>query len=298
MSKLVIPGLKSEENVKFYLTGEFYGENPSSVAFNINVPKACPLIYKTNIGLKVRNLTDEYVTNDATVFSFTSYSKLTISKKNAYKIRFRVNKSKERGTLKVGDTVLVNSSGPLASLNGKVFKIIASVPSSNNDAFVVDIEVDSSISITQARGSVTGSFTENYALRKFKEFEITLSTSIFNNLINIRNPIKGTLISQVIDVPIYAYKNFEGENSTKEPRLLLFDNKIVINENTPPIFNNNFVNAYLAGNSYKNRLRSDQKRNFLFYVAIARYRYANNQWRGRWLQVNKEDKAIWGKAVS
>ena len=46
MSKLVIPGLKPEDTVKFYLTGEFYGENPSSIAFNIDVPKACPLISK------------------------------------------------------------------------------------------------------------------------------------------------------------------------------------------------------------------------------------------------------------
>lgn len=299
MSKLVIPGLKPEDSVKFYLTGEFYGENPSSISFNIDVPKACPLISKTNIELKVKASTDEIVRNNATIFPFTSYAKLTLSKKNFYKIRLRLGQRKSRGSLKVGDKVLINVPGgsPLSNLDGQVFPIIASGPTSNNEAFIVDLEIPNSRVVSQVRGLVTNSnLTEDYAIKKFKEFEITIAKNVFDNLINVRNPLKGTLVSQVIDIPIYAYKNFEGQNSAKEPRLLLLNNT-EINEKTPPAHSQNLVNAYLVGNSYKKRLRSDEKRNFLFYVAIARYRYANNKWTGQWLQVNKEDKAIWGKAV-
>lgn len=299
MSKLVIPGLKPEDSVKFYLTGEFYGENPSSISFNIDIPKACPLISKTNIGLNVKATSDEIVRNDASIFPFNYYSKLTLSKKNHYKIRLRLGQRKNRGTLKVKNTVLINVPGgsPLSNLNGQIFPIIASGPTSNNEAFIVDLEIPNSRVVSQARGSVTNSsITEDYAIRKFKEFQITITKNVFDNLINVRNPLRGTLVSQIIDIPIYAYKNFEGENSAKEPRLL-FLNNTEINEKTPPAYSQNLVDAYLVGNSYKKRLRSDEKRNFLFYVAIARYSYANNKWSGQWLQVNKENKAIWGKAV-
>jgi hypothetical protein len=299
MSKLVIPGLKPEDSVRFYLTGEFYGETPSSISFPIDIPKACPLISKTNIGLNVRAASDEVVRNNATIFPFNYYSKLTLSKKNFYKIRLRLGQRKDRGSLKVGDKVLVDvpSGSPLSNLDGQVFPIIASGPTSNNEAFIVDLEIPNSRAVSQPRGSVTNSnLTEDYAIRKFKEFQITITKNVFDNLINVRNPLKGTLVSQIIDIPIYAYKNFEGENSAKEPRLL-FLNNTEINEKTPPAYSQNLVDAYLVGNSYKKRLRSDEKRNFLFYVAIARYRYANNKWSGQWLQVNKENKAIWGKAV-
>ena len=281
------------------MTGEFYGENPSSIAFNIDVPKACPLISKTNIELKVKASTDEVERNGATVFPFNYYSKLTLSKKNFYKIRLRLGQKKDRGSLKIGDKVLIDVPGgsPLSNLDGQVFPIIASGPTSNNEAFIVDLEIPNSTVVSQVRGSVTNStLTEDYAIKKFKQFEITITKNVFDNLINVRSPLKGTLVSQVMDIPIYVYKNFEGQNSAKEPRLL-FLNNTEINEKAPPDWSQNLVDAYLVGNSYKKRLRSDEKRNFLFYVAIARYRYANNKWNGKWLQVNKENKAIWGKAV-
>lgn len=299
MSKLVIPGLKPEDSVKFYLTGEFYGENPSSISFNIDVPKACPLISKTNINLKVEDAKPENVAGpNALTFNFNRYSKLNLPKQNRYKLRLTLTTKSERGTLKIGDTVLVNAGGDLSSLNGNVFTIIGSGLTSNGQTAIIELDVRNTYNIPNARGSVSGSITEKYRKETYKKFTITTPKNVFDNLINVRNPLKGTLVSQVIDIPIYAYKNFEGNDSVKEPRLLLFNKNITINEKTPPEYNpNGFVPRYLQGNSYSAILRSDEKRNFLFYVAIARYRYANNKWSGQWLQVNKEDKAIWGKAV-
>jgi hypothetical protein len=301
MSKLVIPRLSPKSDIKFCLTGEVFEENPISSTFVIKVPPACPLINKTAIQLKVTSAPPIYTANGSKEFKFGGYKKFTYTKSGFYKFRIRLTTVKDRGSLKAGDTarIFVDGTTGLSALNANVFTIISSGPSPTGDAYVVDFEIPNSFVITSTYGFANpNAYVREVTVKnERKTFQISLQKQeVFDQLIDIKNPATGTPRLVVKDMPIYAFKNYDKENSAKLPKKLLL-NFDEINEETPPAYTIAMRDAYLAGTSYSKMLRSDENPNFIFYVAIARYKFANNKWTGEWLQKNSDNKAIWGKAI-
>lgn len=307
MNNLIIPNLKSNSEMKFYLTGEIYGENPASISFSIKVPKACPLINKTKTTLEIKNTDPTYEqTPNGKVFNITYYRKFSQTRSGFYRLRLKIPSKIDRGDLKVGDQVLVQvpMGSPLIALNNKTFSIIRIGPTTGGTN--IDIEVANSNSISSTTSNLTNStVTNSFEKIERKNFTISIEDKIFNNLINERNPVTGSpLISQVIDTPIYAYKNFEGEDSASVQKKLMnvpagITVTVIDEKERPPIYSNAQMDEFFTQHnkpSITKLLRTNRERNFLFYVTVARYYYANNKWYSQWLQINQNKQPIWGKA--
>lgn len=301
MSKLIIPRLQPKDKIKFVLTGELFGESPTSSIFEINVPPACPLISKTQILLTKEPADPTYTTNSSQQFYFAGFKKVTNHRTGFYTLRVRLVTTKNRGSLKKGDTArVITSSGLLTNLNANEYTILASGLSATQNSYVVDLEIPNAHTLGANSGTVNSStdyIREVTVKTERKSFQISIpKEEVFDQLVNVKKVFLGITLNGVVDIPIYAYKQFDKENSSSLPKKILYNN-IDIDEKTPPQYTDTLVTEYLSGPSYKKILRSDEKPNFLFYVAIARYTNTKGAWFGEWLQKNKEGRAIWGKAV-
>jgi hypothetical protein len=98
----------------------------------------------------------------------------------------------------------------------------------------------------------------------------------------------------VEDIPVYAFKRFSGSNNASIKRKLMNDGS-EINEKVPP--DRSDVLDFIGKKSYSRLFEINNEKNFIFYVAIARYIYDGNQWTKQWVQTDSSDRVIWGRAL-
>jgi hypothetical protein len=305
MEKLIIDNLWPNNTLRFALQGEAYEEVAISQTFKIKVPPAAHLISKSDVQVKVGPPIDQYG-GAGEQFNFSKFSRQPYNKSGYYVLRILLRDPKSPKNLKVGDKARIQTdSALLANLVGdnKFYTILYSAETITNKTWRVDLEVPIQYLPTVSSGNVNvnTSFVREVKPRKtLAQFTVSVEKDrVFDNLINVKKPATGQPVLAVKDIPIYAFVNFNKENSNKLPKLLMFkgaNNILEINEKRPPEYDEDMSKAYLAGPSFTQKLYIDEKRNFLFYVAIARYTRRNNKWYGDWLQKNKDGKAIWKKA--
>lgn len=300
MTNLIIPRLTPNSTTRLQLQGEVFGEYGISPSFEVKSPPAVPLISYQTIGLKVEPGPPQYGANGSAQFKFSKFTKLEATRTGFYRLRLLVRDALGRGDLKKKEIArLVSNSSDLSSLNGRDFNILDSRVSLTGKTWVVDLEVSNNYQPGVTTGNVdqNNSYVREVTVRRERSnFTVTIpKDNVFNNLINFKKPSTGVADIAVRDIPIYAYKNWYKEDTSKLPKLSMYDDQ-EINEKTPPTYSSGIRDAFLAGNSYTKSAFTDKKPNFVFYVAIARYYLRNGQWTGEWLQINKSNKAIWGKA--
>jgi hypothetical protein len=307
MTKLTINTLWPNNNLRFAIEGEAYEEVAVSQSFQIKVPPACPLMSKEEIELTVGRPFDEYG-GVGGEFKFSKFSKQPHNRVGYYKLRILLKDAKDRKDLKKGDKVRIFSSSSLldnlkGTEIGREYTILQSGLSQTGKTWVLDIEVPNFRALGADSGSVDpeNSFVrEVQPKRILSSFTVKISKDkVFDNLINVKSPVTGTPVKAVRDIPIYAFKNYDKENTAKIPKYLMLNgnkNLTIVDEKTPPAYSTNLL-QYANGPSFTNNFYIDSKPNFLFYVAIARYYLRDGKWRGEWLQINKSEKVIWGRAT-
>ena len=300
MTKLIVSRLNKNSITKLMLKAEIFEEQGLSPSFEIKTPPAVPLMSYSNINLKVEPGPPQYTTNGSNQYYFSKYTKLEATRKGYYRLRVLILTNISRGELEPEETVRLRSNSTnLSDLDAEEFTVLKSYKSSTGKRWVLDLEVPEALKPGQDTATVDSdnSYVREVTIKRERSnFIVTIPRdSVYNNLVNARKPATGTLQLGVKDVPIYAYKNWYKENTSKIPKLSMYNNE-EIDETTPPEYSSGMRDAFLSANSYQKMFFTDKKPNFAFYVSIARYYYRNGKWTGEWLQINKSNKAIWGRA--
>ena len=128
------------------------------------------------------------------------------------------------------------------------------------------------------------------------KFTVTIpNEEVFQKLINAKQNVSGVSDWIVRDIPIYAYRNYDGKIRAQDKLLLMFNDE-EIKDSAPPTYSLQKEEALLVP-SYSVKWLVKEKPNYNFYVTIARYTKKGNEWKGEWLQVNSAKKPIWSRAV-
>lgn len=303
MKKLIINNLYPKNQYKFVLRGTVFEEEGTSSSFDINPPPGIPLLSKRDIKLDVSPRAGESFVGDNKTFNFSGFAKIPLDA-TYDTLRLRLRGGKNRGDLQKNDWVkFVSPESYFDNIDGRRYLVLKSYQSQTGKTWIVDIRVPKilienvpSIGNTNPDNSYV---VEVEKILKKSSFTITLpQQNIFDNLLNYSN---------IKDIPIYAFKNYDKTkvNGRQVPRHLLYGDlvngnnpSVVVNEKVPPDYltNQAMLNAFSAGPAYSKTLYTYREPDFVFYVAIARYTKENNVWSKEWLQVNKDNKAIWGVA--
>jgi len=297
MTDLVIKNLEPSEKTKILLEGNMFGFSARSPAIEITAPPACPRMnivktsYKVDPG-KIRKLTGNE-------FGFYRYAKgATIG--NSYKLRFFFLSKTPKRNLNVGDRIrILAADSGISFLNGQVLKIIANGILTTGNSFI-EIQVPSSLGnpspSQKSVSSSTNSVKEFDGMVSVNKFTVSIpNQEVFQKLINAKEKSSGVSDWVVRDIPIYAYRNYDGKIKAQDKLLLMFNDE-EIKDSQPPTYTLQKEEALLVP-SHSITWEVKEKPNYNFYVAIARYTKKNNEWKGEWLQVNSAKKPIWSRAV-
>jgi len=297
MTDLVIKNLEPSEKTKILLEGNMFGFSARSAAIEITAPPACPRMnivktsYKVDPG-KIRKLTGNE-------FGFYRYAKgATIG--NSYKLRFFFLSKTPKRNLNVGDRIrILAADSGISFLNGQVLKIIANGILTTGNSFI-EIQVPSSLGnpspSQKSVSSSTNSVKEFDGMVSVNKFTVSIpNQEVFQKLINAKEKSSGVSDWVVRDIPIYAYRNYDGKIKAQDKLLLMFNDE-EIKDSQPPTYTLQKEEALLVP-SHSITWEVKEKPNYNFYVAIARYTKKNNEWKGEWLQVNSAKKPIWSRAV-
>jgi hypothetical protein len=289
MSSLSIDkNLDPNKKITFRVEMSFFGYG-KNMEFDFDTPNAAPLLSRIeNITLKNEKGADREKTKGN--YGFSKYSKGGDIGGGFYKLKILLNSAKQANQLEPGETInFVSSDSKLAQLNNKNFQIIKDT---NKDARYVYLRVSNSFQPTQANGSASGSLQEITGSIKTRKYTVSIPKEVLDGLVTelLPGPKKGGMME---DIPIFAYKRFKGNNSAGVKRkLMVNDNEV--NDKNPP--DRDTVIKYRGQKSYSTNFDINDKENFIFYVAIARYIYNGETWKKEWVQTNSSDEAIWGKA--
>lgn len=289
MSSLSIDkNLDPNKNITFRVEMTFFGYQ-ETMEFNLQTPNAAPLLSKIeNIVLKNEQGPEKEKTKGN--YGFSKYAKGSNVGKDFYKLKILLNNTKQANQLEPGETINFISSDPkLSQLNNRNFQVIQDT---NKDTKYVYLRVNNSYQPTQASGNASGSLQEITGSVKTRKYTVSLPKEVMDGLIAEKLP--GTVKKGMIeDIPIFAYKRFKGNNSAGVKRKLMV-NDADINDKVPP--DRDDVIQYRGKKSFQINFPINDKENFIFYVAIARYIYNGEVWKKEWVQTNASDEALWGKA--
>lgn len=289
MSSLSIDkNLDPNKLIRFRVDMSFFGYE-KTMEFDFETPNAAPLLSRIeNITLKNEKGPEKEKTKGN--YGFSKYAKGANIGGSFYKLKILLNSAKQANQLEPGETINFVSSDPkLAQLNNKNFKVIKDT---NKDARYVFLRVSNSFQPTQASGNASGSLQEITGSVKTRKYTVSIPKEVLDGLVTevLPGPKRGGMME---DIPIFAYKRFKGNNSAAVKRkLMVNDNEV--NDKNPP--DRNDVIKYRGQKSYSSNFTINDKENFIFYVAIARYVYDGETWKKEWVQTNSSDEAIWGKA--
>lgn len=281
--------LSPGDKIDFELEINIFGETLSQ-QFSFVTPEAPPLISKVKgINVKVENK-DNYFTGNNKSFAFSKYKKLENISESRYKLLIILNANKVPGDLAPDDDVLLTCAEAgfnnvpavvLGTNNKKKNYVYLSVNKNNQPSSNID-------------NNTSGTIVEIKKKIKKREVTVSLPERLLNTLISEKpksTPEKGN----IEDIVIYAYKQFDGAN-TSSIKYKLMTNGNDVNLQTPP--SKSVANDYRDKKSFKKMFTLNDKdgQKIICYVSIARYTYNGTEWVGEWLQTDKLDKTIWGKA--
>lgn len=284
--------LSPGEKITFVIDMSFFGYG-KKMEFEIEVPNAAPLLSRLNtISLKSEKGPDKDKAKKN--FNFSKYAKAGSIGRNNYRLKIYLNSVKQANDLVPGEEVILTSSAPqLAELTGRTFKVIKSNIKKEADNYV-HLRVSNNRQPTVNAASVSGTVAEVTATIPTKRYTVSLPENVFKGLIAERIPGRAAAEGMVEDIPVYAFKRFEGNNNASIKRKLM-NNGDEINEKVPP--NRSDVLDFRGKKSYSRLFDINKEKKFIFYVAIARYIYDGKEWTKQWVQTDSSDKVIWGRAL-
>ena len=297
MTDLIVKNLQPSEKTKILLEGTLFGFSARSAAVEITAPPACPRMNVVKTTYTVEAGKEKKTTGNT--FGFNRYIK-GVTEGSSYSLILYFSTTIAKRNLKVGDRIVIiaDDSG-ISTLNGKIVQVIANGILTNGGSFI-KLRVPEDFGVPsptkKSVSSSTNSVKEFEGMVSNKKFTVSIpNEEVFQKLINAKQNVSGASDWIVRDIPIYAYRNYNGNIRAQDKLLLMFNNE-EIKDSGPPEYSLQKEEALLVP-SYSVKWLVKEKPNYNFYVTIARYTKKNGEWKGEWLQVNSAKKPIWSKAV-
>lgn len=282
--------LSAGEEIGFRLEIKLFEEEVDTT-FDMFIPNAPHLVSKLK-GIKVNvESKDEYRTGDNKSYGFNKYKKFNqLISPNRYKLLIVLNADKVPGDLATEDEVLINCAE--AGLTN-VPAIVLPSNSSRKNYLYLSVSASALPSSNQDTNT-TGNVTEVKKKVKKKKITVNVPKEFMKSLIS-EKPTTPPQNGNVEDIIIFAYKQFDGPNKSSIKYKLMV-NDAEVNIKNPP--NRSTVLEYREKSSYSKLFNLNDKdgSKIICYIAIARYIYDGNDWKGDWLQTNASNEVIWGKA--
>jgi hypothetical protein len=300
MSQLNLKKLQPGDTVNFVVEGKIFENIARSAAIEVKIPTAAPLMSKvtTTYSPPVTIYTNTY--NGGDEFGFIRFQKAGTLGASHYRLRLYFDTKKPKNQLSNGDIVrmIVNHSA-LTALNGQQATVYSSGISNDKSGSYIDLKVSNSYQTTQNSGNASKAnnyLKESTGKKKQKKYTIQIPDApVFQKLINVKEKVSGASSWAIRDIPIYAYRNYDGQIKSGD-KLLSMLNDSEINFKEPPTYSLNLEENFLV-KSYTRIFDLGDKPNYMFYVAIARYTKKDGNWKGEWLQTSSSNKPVWSKAV-
>jgi hypothetical protein len=300
MSQLNLKKLQPGDTVSFVVEGSIFEHIARSAAISLRVPTAAPLMSKvtTTYSPPVTVYTNVY--NGGDQFGFTRFQKAGTLGSSHYRLRLYFDTKKPKNQLSNGDIVRIRTTtSTVAPLNGIEATVYSSGIANNKVGSYIDLKVSNSYQPTQNSGSTNQSndyLKESTGRKKQKKYTIQIPDApVFQKLINVKEKTTGVSSWAIRDIPIYAYRNYDGQIKSGDKLLSMLDNS-EIDFKKPPEYSLSLEENFLV-KSYTRTFDIGDKPSYMFYVAIARYTKKNGQWDREWLQTNSSNKPFWSKAV-
>jgi hypothetical protein len=286
LDKNLVPG----QEVEVLLRMTIFGEEVEDT-IKIPVPQA-PLLVNKLKGIKMTvAIKDRLIGGDNRVFNCNAYKNKKSLSENRYLLYVRLNSNKKKGELQPDDKVIINFPG--AGLNS-----VQGVRTKQNKELknAVHFSVNKDFSPNPS-SSTTISGTVQELERKIKQRDITveLPDGLLKTLVS-EKPTSPPKKGNVEDIVIFAFKQFNGPNKASiKYRIMDGDEKEINLKNPPP--RSDVVQFVGKKSKTKSFVLNDEKgEKVLCYIAIARYIYDGENWKGEWLQTNNSGNVIFGKA--
>lgn len=300
MSKLNLKKLQPGDNVSFIVEGKIFDEVTRSARIDIKVPLAAPLMNKVPVTYTPPLVFYKIVYNGGDEYGFSRYMKAGRLGTGYFKLRLYFDTKKVKNQLSNGDFVKIKTStSSVSTLNNVTATVYASGTPNGGAGSFIDLKVSEFYEPALKSGTTNKNvdyIKESTGRRKQKSYTIQIpDAEVFQQLINVKENPTGTSSWAVRDIPIYAYRNYDGKITSDDKLLSMLDDS-QISFKKPPDYSTSLESNFLQ-KSYTKIFDIGDKPNYIFYVAIARYTKNNGVWAGEWLQTNSSNKPIWGKAI-
>lgn len=299
MTDLIVKNLQPSEKTKILLEGTLFGFSARSAAVEITAPPACPRMNVVKTTYTAVPGKEKKTTGNT--FGFNRYIKGPTEGNNYNLILYFSTKS-AKANLKVGDVIVMTAGDSgISFLNNRSLQVIANGTLTDGGSFIkLRVPKPPGDPIPSPTKKSVSPSTNN--VREFdgmvsnNKFTVTIpNEEVFQKLINAKQNVSGVSDWIVRDIPIYAYRNYDGKIRAQDKLLFMFNDE-EIKDSAPPAWSQEKQDALLVP-SYSVKWLIKEKPNYNFYVTIARYTKKNGEWKGEWLQVNSAKKPIWSKAV-
>ena len=297
MTDLIVKNLQPSEKTKILLEGTLFGFSARTAAVEITAPPACPRMNVVKTEYTAVPGKEKKTTGNT--FGFNRYIK-GVTEGSSYSLILYFSTKTAKSNLKVGDKIVITAGDAgISTLNNKTVQVIANGILTDGGSFI-KLRVPTSFGVPsptkKSVSSSTNSVKEFEGMVSNNKFTVSIpNEEVFQKLINAKQNVSGVSDWIVRDIPIYAYRNYDGKIRAQDKLLLMFNDE-EINDSAPPTHSLQKEEALLVP-SYSVKWLVKEKPNYNFYVTIARYTKKNGEWKGEWLQVNSAKKPIWSKAV-
>ena len=305
MTDLIVKNLQPSEKTKILLEGTLFGFSARTAAVEITAPPACPRM--NVVKTEYTPVPGKEKKTTGNTFGFNRYIK-GVTEGSSYSLILYFSTKTAKSNLKVGDQIVITAGDAgISTLNNKTVQVIANGILTDGGSFI-KLRVPTSFGVpSPTKKSVspsTNSVTEFDGMVSNNKFTVTIpNEEVFQKLINAKQNVSGVSDWIVRDIPIYAYRNYDGKIRAQDKLKLMFNPSSSntpgteeIKDSAPPAWSPEKQDALLVP-SYSAKWLVQEKPNYNFYVTIARYTKKNGEWKGEWLQVNSAKKPIWSKAV-
>lgn len=292
MTDLIVKGINPQEKIDVIFQGVLFGEPVKTAGITIVAPPAIPRINTIDTTFEFKEVNAKESVGQS--FGFYEYRQPNAMRdQKLVKLYFNTKTPKNR--LKVGDRVqFIVSSGNASPLNNQYAKVESS-GALNDGKIWIKFKLNNTVDLDPNASSVSSSVSKvrEIELARKNQFTISIPSAVYDGL--VRKQEKTSIQEStwaVRDIPIYAYRNYDGKLKSTD-KLLYMHNSA--NVGPDPVGWSSDINDYYV-KSYTKLFDITEKDKYLFYVTVARYIKSGNEWTGSWLQTNSAGKPIWSKA--
>ncbi len=281
--------LSPNDKVKFRLELTIFGEEVDE-EFELKVPAAPHLVSKLKgISASVENK-DEYRTGTNKSYGFSKYKKKENISSSRYKLLLVLNRDRVPSELSTEDDVLINCAE--AGFTNVPAVILPNESSRKNYLYL-------SVSRTNQPSAnidtnTTGTVTEIKKRIKKRKITVSVPESFLKSLVS-EKPTTPPEKGNVQDIIIFAYKQFNGPNNSSV-KYKLMSNDDEINLKNPPPRSSVQEDIQKRSKDKLFTINDENGNKVVCYIAVARYTYNGDEWKGEWLQTNESGQVIWGRA--